>query len=129
MSLKELLFRKIIRLKSMEIDLKEEYSEISKELAEAYEFLSDPTTNLDIVPRETISQQRISLKKKLAKTTGLNRDLAKTYIETCIKEDKNLIRKKLNNFVIEDTKDLINVASCLITIRKIISGMSSELHL
>ena len=121
----ELLFKKITRLKLISDDFEGDNRD---KLNEAYSLLSDPTINLDIRPIEAISEEFTSLQKKLVKVSGNNRDNFKLYLNNSIKEDKSLIKKKLSNMKIRNTKDLLLVSAYVKVIRKILSGMSSDLY-
>lgn len=126
---KELLYRKLRRLKAIGIIFEELNPRIAEQISKAYQLLSDPTTNLDIVPRESLIEEASSIRFRMGKTSGPNRDIFESLIHEGIKEDKDLIKRKLRNLKIETADDLIIVASCLRVLRKILSGMSAELNI
>jgi len=127
MSNEELLFRKLQRLKGISNELQELNSELATKVEDAFVLLSDPTTCLDIVPRESLVEEQSLIKSQLAKTSITNRDFLETMINANIKDDRDLIIKKIKNFKINTTEDLIRVAACIKIIRKVVAGMSAEL--
>jgi len=127
--MKDILFGKIVRIKSIALELQDDHPDISKALLEVHKLVSDPTTHLDMIPRESLDIESKALNKKLVKTTGINREFIKTFISNSIKKDKELIKKKLNNFKTDTVEEMLQVSACFKIIRKIISGMSAESYI
>lgn len=123
----ELLFRKLQRLKGLSIDLRQYNQELSSLVDKAFVLLSDPSTHLDLVPREQILEEVIIVKRQMSSTSNINRDFLETMIQADIKDDKELIKKKMRNLKVTNSENLIYVSSCLKIIRKIMSAMTSEL--
>jgi len=123
----ELLFRKLNRLKHLATVVESYDREAARKLHKAVELLSDPTTHLDIPPRETLNGCITELKRSFVSTSSINRNFLETMIHNDMKDDIALVRKKMSNLDTSTVDNLINAAAAMKTLRKVLSGVSTEL--
>jgi hypothetical protein len=125
---RDILHKKLRRIRGISIELEDACPELSEKLMDAYTLLVDASTNLDLVPRDLLIEEATQLNRSQSLTTGKSRSIFQQMVRDRIKEDKDLIKRKLRNLS-DDEEALIRVASSLAVMRKVMSGISAELSI